>query len=73
MLKDEQNCSYNGGGYAMPLKTWSDFSSIQYFVERGLKYIEERSTDDAVLESNLVEYSNEDTRRSEERVSSLCA
>ena len=30
MLKDEQNCSHNGGGDANPLKTWSDFSSIQY-------------------------------------------
>ena len=32
MLKDEQNCSYNGGGDARPLKIWSDFSSIQYVV-----------------------------------------
>ena len=30
MLKDEQNCSFNGGGDAKPLKTWSEFSSIQY-------------------------------------------
>ena len=28
MLKDEQNCSYNDGEDAKPLKTWSDFSSI---------------------------------------------
>ena len=31
MLKDEQNCSYNGGGDAKPLKIWSDFSSMQYY------------------------------------------
>ena len=30
MLKYEQNRSYNGGGDAMPLKIWSDFSSLQY-------------------------------------------
>ena len=30
MIKDEKNRSYNGGGDAMPLKIWSDFSSIQY-------------------------------------------
>ena len=30
MLKGEQNCSYNGGEDAKPLKTWSDFLSIQY-------------------------------------------
>ena len=33
MLKDEQNCFYNGGGEARPLKIWSDFSSIQYVPE----------------------------------------
>ena len=27
MLKDEQDCCYNGGGDARPLKTWSYFSS----------------------------------------------
>ena len=32
MLKDEQNRSYNGGGDAIPLKIWSDFSSLQYIV-----------------------------------------
>ena len=30
MLKDEQDRSYNSGVYAIPLKIWSDFSSIQY-------------------------------------------
>ena len=30
MLKDEQNYYYIGGGYAKPLETWSDFSSIEY-------------------------------------------
>ena len=30
MLKDEQDCSYNGGGDARPLKTWLDLSSAQY-------------------------------------------
>ena len=30
MLNDEQYFSYNGGGYARPLKTWSDFSFAQY-------------------------------------------
>ena len=30
MLKDEQDFSYGGGGDASPLKTWSDFSSVQY-------------------------------------------
>ena len=29
-MKDEQNCSNNGGGDAYLLKIWSDFSSIQY-------------------------------------------
>ena len=29
MLKDEQNRSYNGGGDAKLLKTWSDFSSLR--------------------------------------------
>ena len=33
MLKDEQNRSYNGGGDAIPLKIWSDFSSLQYIRE----------------------------------------
>ena len=30
ILKDEQHCSYNGGGDAYLLKKSSDFSSIQY-------------------------------------------
>ena len=30
MLKDQQDCFHNGGGVSRPLKTWSDFSSIQY-------------------------------------------
>ena len=30
MLEDEQKCSYNGGGDVNPLKTWLDFSYIQY-------------------------------------------
>ena len=30
MLKDTQECSYNNGGYARPLKTWSYFLLIQY-------------------------------------------
>ena len=30
MLKYEQKILYNGGGDANLLKTWSDFSSIQY-------------------------------------------
>ena len=30
MLKDEQDCSYNGGGVLRPLKTWSEFSTGQY-------------------------------------------
>ena len=30
MLKDEQDCSYNGGGDARPLRSWSDFSTLQY-------------------------------------------
>ena len=30
MLEDEQYCPHNGGGYARPLKTRSDFSYIQY-------------------------------------------
>ena len=30
MLKDEQDCSYNGGVVSRPLKTWSDFSTGQY-------------------------------------------
>ena len=30
MLKDEQNRCYNGGGDSIPLKIWSDFSSLQY-------------------------------------------
>ena len=30
MLKDEQKRSNNGGGDAIPLKTWSDFSFLQY-------------------------------------------
>ena len=29
-MKDEKNCSYNGGGDAYLLKTWSDFSFLQY-------------------------------------------
>ena len=32
MLKDKQNCSYNGGGDAKPLKTWPYFSFIKYRV-----------------------------------------
>ena len=28
MLKDEQNRYYNDGGDAIPLKIWSDFSSL---------------------------------------------
>ena len=31
MLKDEQDCSYNGGGAASPLKTRSDFSYIHNY------------------------------------------
>ena len=38
MVKDEQNCSYNGGGDAIPLKIWSDFSSIQYKMPDPLRY-----------------------------------
>ena len=30
MLKDEQYCYHNGGAVSRILKTWSDFSSIQY-------------------------------------------
>ena len=30
-MKDEQNCSYNGGGDAYLLKIWSDFSSLPLF------------------------------------------
>ena len=30
MLKDEQDYFSIGGGDARPLKTWSDFSSVQY-------------------------------------------
>ena len=30
MLKDEQYCSYNGGGVSRPLISWSDFSTLQY-------------------------------------------
>ena len=30
MLKDEEDFSYNGGGDARPMKTWSDFSSAPY-------------------------------------------
>ena len=30
MLKDEQDLSHNGGGDARPLKTWSEFSTMQY-------------------------------------------
>ena len=30
-MKDEQNCSYNGGGDVYLLKTCSDFSSLQYY------------------------------------------
>ena len=33
--KDEQNRSHNGGGDAIPLKIWSDFSSRQYNTEPG--------------------------------------
>ena len=32
MLKDEQDCSYNGGGDARPLRSWSDFPTIQYSI-----------------------------------------
>ena len=31
MLKDEQNRSENGGGDAIFLRIWSEFSSGQYF------------------------------------------
>ena len=34
MLKDEQDCSYNGGGDARPLKTWLDFSSARYCIAK---------------------------------------
>ena len=30
MLKDKQDCPYNGGGYAKPLRSWLDLLSIQY-------------------------------------------
>ena len=30
MLKYEQNCSHVGGGDAIPLKTWSPFSTVKY-------------------------------------------
>ena len=30
MLKYDQDCSYNGGGDAKPLRSWSDFSTMQY-------------------------------------------
>ena len=39
MLKDEQNHSYNGGGNAMTLKTWSDFSSLQYNKQCSFYYV----------------------------------
>ena len=30
MLKNEQDCSYNGGEVSRPLRSWSDFSTGQY-------------------------------------------
>ena len=30
MLKDEQDCSRNGGVNASPLKTWSEISTMRY-------------------------------------------
>ena len=30
--KYEQDCSYNGGGDARPLRIWSDFSTLQYII-----------------------------------------
>ena len=38
MLKDEKNGSYNGGVDAMPLKIWSDLSSLQYELVRIIWY-----------------------------------
>ena len=39
MIKDEQNCFYNGSVDAKPLETWSYSSSIQYIYSAYFLYI----------------------------------
>ena len=59
MLKDEHDCSYNCGGVARPLRSWSDFSSVHQCVNQVVCVLFSR-----VFDSEGVQYQCETDRLS---------